>query len=395
MQTNMGKKRTGFAAGPGDQIKNGIRSVTVEEVKMDKEVTKDNFSGETASGEETAVMAGADGSAAAVSGGGAAKAAKKPNPNKTSWKKDMKKNWVMYCIFIPCAVYFIIFNYLPMFGILMAFQDVSITSPKLLGGEWIGFDNFVRLFTTTSGGNFLTAMRNTFIMAGLSLTIGYLAPLILALLVSEVSNKFFKRTVQTVTYMPYFISSVILCSLVTDLVGSEGAITAILNLFVGEDGEEWGNLLAIADPPVFWLIYLFTDIWQNAGYSSIVFVAAIANVDKDLYEAASMDGANRFRRAWSITLPSILPIVVMMFTIKIGTILTNGFDKVVLLYNAAIWDTADTIYSFTYRLTTGVGGSSADYGLSAASGLFQSLISVILLFTSNWLSRLATKTSLF
>ena len=308
---------------------------------------------------------------------------------KSSWKKDFKKNWVMYLIFIPCAVYFIIFNYVPMVGIVMSFQEVDTTA-TMFGDTWVGFDNFIRMFTSTANGNFLLALRNTAVMCLLNITIGFVLPIILALLVSEVRTKFFKRGVQTITYMPYFISAVIICSLVKEFVDTDGAITALMKLF----GYEGGNLLEEADPPTFWLIYLFTDVWQNAGYSSIVFVAAIANVDRDLYEAAALDGANRFRRAWSITLPTILPIAVMMFTIKIGTMLNQGFDKVILLYNAGIYDSADCLYSYTYRMTTGEGGF-ADFGLSAASGLFQSVISVALLLISNWASKAVTKTSLF
>ena len=315
--------------------------------------------------------------------------ARKPGRQRDPWRKDFKKNGVMYLIFIPSAVFFIVFSYVPMVGIVMAFQEVNATA-QMFGDKWVGFDNFVRLFTSTASGNFLLAFRNTLIMAGLNITIGFIVPIILALLVSEVRCKWFRRGTQTVTYMPYFISAVILCSLISEFVDRDGAITTMLGWF----GYKDGNLLENENPPVFWFVYLMSDIWQNAGYSSIVFVAAIANVDKDLHEAAVLDGANRFRRAWSITLPSILPTIVMIFTIKIGTMLTVGFDKVILLYNPGIYDTADCLYSYTFRMTTGEGGY-ADFGLSAASGLFQSVISVILLFVSNALSKAVAKTSLF
>lgn len=318
--------------------------------------------------------------------------AQRPKRNrKREWKKDLKKNWPLYLLFIPAFVFFAIFSYVPMLGILMAFQDVDATNVSLFGDVWVGWENFERLFTAEVGGDFPIAIRNTVVMALLSLTVGFVFPIILALLVSEVRNKAFRRFVQTVTYMPYFITAVIICQLVKELVGNTGAITELLGLF----GYEGGNLLGQEHPPTFWLIYLFTDIWQNAGYSSIVFVASIAAIDTSLYEAAALDGANRWHRMWHVTLPGILPTIVMMFTIKIGTILTAGFDKVVLLYNPGIWESADTIYSYTYRLTTGVGGASADFGLAAASGLFQSVISVMLLLISNRLSRALTKTSLF
>ena len=316
---------------------------------------------------------------------------KRPRSEGHGWGKDFKLNWILYLIFIPCAVYFIIFNYIPMLGVLMAFQDVDSTNISLFGGDWIGWENFTRLFTTSVGSNFWLAIRNTAVMSLLNITFGFAAPVILAILVSEVRNKGFRRFVQTVTYMPYFVSAAVVCQIIKELVGDEGVVTAICGWF----GYSEGNLLAQADPPTFWLIYMFTDIWQNAGYSSIIFVAAIHAIDPSLYEAAAMDGATRWQRTWKITLPSILPTIVMMFTIKMGTMITAGFDKVVLLYNTGIFDVADTIYSYTYRLTTGSMGSTADFGLAAASGLFQSVISVTLLLSSNYLSRWLTKSSLF
>ncbi|MCR4562531.1 MAG: ABC transporter permease subunit [Bacilli bacterium] len=273
----------------------------------------------------------------------------------------------------------------------MAFQKVDATNVALFGSNWIGFDNFVSLFTTSVGSNFGNVIRNTAVMSLLSITVGFMFPILLAILVSEVKLRFFKRTVQTATYMPYFVSAVVVCAIMKELVGNYGAITEICRWF----GYSGGNLLAQSDPPTFWLIYLFIDIWQNAGYSSIVFVAAIAAIDRSLYEAAAIDGASRIKRILHITIPSILPTIVMMFTVKMGTMITAGFDKVILLYNTGILDTADTIYSYTYRLTTGTQGAKADFGLAAASGLFQSLISVTLLMGSNYLSKAVAKSSLF
>ena len=197
----------------------------------------------------------------------------RPRSEGHGWGKDFKLNWILYLIFIPCAVYFIIFNYIPMMGVLMAFQDV------------IGWENFTRLFTTSVGSNFWLAIRNTVVMSLLNITFGFAAPVILAILVSEVKNKGFRRFVQTVTYMPYFVSAVVVCQIVKELVGDEGVVTAICGWF----GYSEGNLLAQAEPPTFWLIYMFTDIWQNAGYSSIIFVAAIHAIDPSLYEAAAED----------------------------------------------------------------------------------------------------------
>lgn len=205
--------------------------------------------------------------------------------NKIGWKRDLSRNWVIYLLFLPCMVYFLIFNYVPMLGVLMAFQDVDATNVALFGGKWVGLDNFARLFTTSVGSNFGLAIRNTAVMSLFSITIGFMVPIVLAVLVSEVRAKYFKRTVQTATYMPYFVSAVVVCAIVKELVGDQGAVTAIAQFF-GYDG---GNLLSQASPPTFWLIYLFTDIWQNAGYSSIVFVKGKYTVVREVYKPFGTD----------------------------------------------------------------------------------------------------------
>lgn len=301
---------------------------------------------------------------------------------KKAWKKDLAENWVLYLIFIPTAIYFFIFNYIPMSGIVMAFQDVSLSNPNLLDNPWVGWGNFEFLF---SSGDMFQLIRNTGMMVILNMTIGFVIPIVLAFVICEIGNKYFRRFAQIVTYMPYFLSAVIIAQLVKTFVGDNGAVTKLLELF----GYTGGDLLNQADPPVFWFVNLLADVWQNAGYSSIVYVAAIMNVDKNLHEAAALDGANRMDRILKITLPSIMPMIMMMFTIKIGTVLNSGFDKVVLLYNDSIRDTADCLYSYTYRMR------SSNTSLSAAAGLFQSVVSTAMLLISNWLTKKTTKSSLF
>ena len=308
---------------------------------------------------------------------------KKPANLNNSWKKDFRQNWQLYLIFLIPAAYFIIFHYWPMTGILMAFQEFS-PAKGIWGSEWVALANFKELFF---GEAFPLALRNTCMMALLNLTIGFLAPVALGLLVSQVRSKRFSRAVQTVTYMPYFVSAVVCCTIAREFLNDSGAITMLLSWF----GVERQNLLAI-NGPAFWFINLFLNIWQMAGYSSIVYITAISAVKEDLYDAAAIDGANRWQMMRSVTLPAILPIVIMMFTMQIGLVFKQGFDKVLLLYMPTTYEFSDVLYTYTYR--TAFTGSHA-YGLSTASGLFQSVVGMILLLGGNWLSRKLAKTSMF
>lgn len=300
------------------------------------------------------------------------------------WKKDLRRNKTLYLMFIPVAIYYIIFHYIPMGGIVIAFQDFNIRR-GVFGSDFVGLQNFKGLFT---GDTFALVMRNTSAIALFNLTIGFIAPIILALLVSEVRAKSYKRAVQTISYMPFFVAAVVVTSLVREFVSASGGITQLLSLF----GLEQQNWLANTNIPAFWLIMGFTEIWQGAGYGAIVYVAAISNISGDYYEASAIDGANRWQRLTRITLPSILPMVVMMFTLKVGTVFMMGFDKVLLLYMPSTYNVSDVLYTYTYRMAF---GGQPNYGLAAASGLFQSVIATTLLLVSNTLSKRAAKTSLF
>ncbi len=305
---------------------------------------------------------------------------------KTTWRRDWKQNRVMYALFIPVAAYFIIFNYIPMLGVVTAFQNVKISNTNFFANKWIGFENFIELFT---GEAFPLVMRNTVAMALLNLTIGFLAPVVLALILSEIPWKKFRRGVQTISYMPYFVAAVVVAQLVKEFLGSNGGITQFLTLF----GLHKQNWVANPDIPVFWLINCFTDIWQGAGFGTIIYMAAIFNVNSDLHEAAAIDGASRWQRLTKITVPSILPLVIMMLTLRVGLVFVTGFDKILLLYMPSTYDVADVLTTYTYRMAFGSGGGN--YGLSAASGLFQSVVGTVLLMTSNWLNRKVTHNALF
>ena len=292
-------------------------------------------------------------------------------------QKDWKQNWSVYLLFLPAVVLFGTFNYAPMFGIIMAFENFKPTK-GFFGSKWVGLQNFIDLFSSEE---FFQVFRNTIGMAFMNLTIGFIFPLVLALLLSELTSRKFRRVVQTVSYMPYFVATVVVCTLITNFVDTNGIITDILVAF----GAERENLLA--NSKYFWWINTFSEVWQGMGYGSIVYVAAIANINPNLYEAAAMDGANRWHRMLNITLPGVLPTVITMFTLRVGLVFVTGFDKVLLLYSPSIYDTADCLSTYTYRY----GIANGNYSLSAAAGLFQSVIATALLIISNKLNQSASK----
>jgi ABC-type polysaccharide transport system permease subunit len=303
---------------------------------------------------------------------------------KLPWKKDLKANWVLYALFLPVGLYFLIFNYIPMVGIVTAFQDVKI-SKGIFGSPWVGMQNFIDLFT---GETFGQVMRNTVSMALLNLTIGFAVPIALALIMSEMKWKKYRRTVQTISYMPYFVAAVVVAQLVREFLGNSGSITQFLTM-LGFPQQNW---VANDSIPVFWFINLFTDIWQGAGFGTIMWMAAISNINGDLYEAAAIDGANRWQKIFKITIPGIVPMIVIFFTLRIGLVFVQGFDKILLLYMPSTYSVADVLTTYTYRMAFGSGNNC---GLSAASGLFQAVVGTTLLIVSNYLSKRATEISLF
>lgn len=230
--------------------------------------------------------------------------AKKDNPfqtRKVPWKKDLKMNWGVYLMFIPIFLYTLVLHYIPMFGIVMAFEDYDINK-GYFKSPWVGMANFVELF---SGSDFPRAIFNTVVIALLKCTVGFVMPILFACLLSLLRSKKYKRTVQTSSYLPNFVAAVIVCFLVQEFVKQDGPITLLLHHLFGLENT---NLLADPNPPTFWIIYLVMGIWQGIGWGSIMYVAAIATVSGDLHEAAAIDGATRLQRLTKITLPCIIPI---------------------------------------------------------------------------------------
>lgn len=292
---------------------------------------------------------------------------------KTTWKHDILMNWRFYLLFLPIAIHFIIFNYVPMVGVVMAFEDYKPTL-GLFGSKWIGFDNFVEFFTAP---NFWRLMRNTFVISFLGLAIGTPVSILFALLLNEIHVRWFKKSVQTISYLPYFVSMVVIAGLVIEFVSSNGIIT---NILVKVFGMERQNLLM--NPKYFWAINLLSDIWQGMGYGSIIYISAISGVNQELYESAALDGANRLQRVWEVTVPCIMPTIVTMLVLRCGTLMAVGYDKILLLYNSSIYETADVISTYINR----VAFNGQQFGYSAAVGLFNSVIGTTLLLVSNFIS---------
>lgn len=296
-------------------------------------------------------------------------------------KYDYKKNKIVYWLLIPVVLYYIIFHYLPMGGLVIAFKDYR-PGRGIIKSVWIGFDNFTRFFRSYYCWDLI---RNTLQISILSIVFGFPAPIFLAILLNELRQKKFKKVVQTITYMPHFISTVVMAGIIVDLVSTDGVINTIIKAF----GGEARNLLNVGS--LFAPIYVISGIWQNIGWGTIIYLAALTNISPDMYEAAEIDGAGRIRKIISITLPGILPTIMTLLIMRIGQIMSVGWEKIVLLYNPVIYNKADVISSFVYRN----GIIEGNYSYSSAVGLFNSLVNVLLLIMANNLSRKVNETSLW
>lgn len=295
--------------------------------------------------------------------------------------KDLVTNKSLYLMLLPVILYYIVFCYLPIYGAQIAFRDFK---PRfgVLGSEWVGFENFVDFFKSVY---FTRLIRNTLMINVLNLLIGFPAPILLALLLNEVRNLAFKKTVQTVSYLPHFISTVVVSGMIMQFVSTEGFITKSLTFF----GVPQNNLLTI--PEFFRSIYISSDIWQGIGWGSIIYIAAIAGINPELYEAAKIDGAGRIKQILHITLPGILSTIITLFILRIGTMMSLGYEKIILLYNPSIYETADVISTFVYRK----GLLDLNYSFSTAVDLFNSVINLTLLFSANKIARKLTSSSLW
>ena len=296
--------------------------------------------------------------------------------------RDLRRNAAYYFMFIPIIVYFIIFSYLPMGGLVIAFQNFR-PAQGILGSKFVGLKNFTDFFRSVY---FTRVLRNTVVLSLLSLLICFPLPIVFALLLNELRNLRFKKAVQTITYMPYFISLVVLAGIIIDFTSSDGLVGGtIMEFFTGKKV----NLLS--DAKYFRSVMIISELWQGLGYSSIIYVAALSGVDQELYEAAEIDGANRWQQTYHITVPGISSTIIIMLILKCGSLLAVGSEKIILLYNANTYETADVISTFVYRK----GLQEFNYGYSTAVGLFNSVINFALILITNALANRFSDTSLF
>ncbi|MFV0399003.1 MAG: ABC transporter permease [Oscillospiraceae bacterium] len=296
--------------------------------------------------------------------------------------RDFRRNRMIYFLCIPIVLWYIIFCYLPMFGIVISFQQYT-PALGITGSPWVGLEHFKNFFT---GPYAWRLIRNTFTLSLLDLLINFPAPIIFALLMNEVNNRYFKKTVQTVSYMPYFVSLVVLCGIVVDFTKSGGLFSHLVANMTGTSPQ---NLLGNVN--YFRTIYTASSTWQHLGYGSIIYMAALSSVDQELYEAATIDGAGRWRQTLHITLPGISATIIIMLIMKMGSMLSVGSEKVLLLYSPAIYEKADIISTYVYRN----GFETYNYSFSTAVGLFNSIINTVFLLTANTICRKTTDTSLF
>ena len=308
-------------------------------------------------------------------------------PNTRSLRREsrfmiaIKRCWILYLMILPVVVYYVVFHYLPMFGIVIAFQDYR-PARGFLNSKWVGFKNFISFFNSEYAWQ---NTRNTLSISLLSLIFGFPAPIILALLLNEVKNAAFKKSVQTITYMPHFISLVIICAMVRDFCSTSGLFNTILTAF------GFSRIDFLIEPKWFYPVYITSGIWQNIGWDSIIYLAALGGIDPELYEAATVDGANRFHRIWHVTLPGIMPTITILLILRIGSLMSVGYEKIILLYNPSVYETADTISTFVYRR----GLVDGKYSFASAVGLMNSVVNMILLLTSDRISKRMGQTGLF
>ncbi len=295
--------------------------------------------------------------------------------------KEWKENYELYIMFLPALVYYLIFSYKPMYGALMAFQNYA-PAKGIWGSDWVGFKHFIDFFKSYY---FVRVIRNTVTISVNSILFGFTTPIILALLINELQNMKMKRLVQTVSYLPHFISTVVICGMIKKFTLDTGIVNDIIALFGGE------RVTFLNKPEYFVPVYIISDIWQGVGWGSIIYLAALSGISQELYEAAMIDGAGRWRQTIHVTIPGILPTIITMLILRMGRILSVGYEKIILLYNPMTMETADIISSFVYRK----GLQEQNLSFSTAVGLFNSAINLTLLMITNKISKKVNDTALW
>ncbi|WP_240762354.1 ABC transporter permease [Paenibacillus thalictri] len=286
-----------------------------------------------------------------------------------------KKHQFFYLLMVPGLVYFLIFHYIPMAGVAIAFKDVTPFDglQGIIHGDWVGFAQFKRFFASYY---FWNVLGNTVIISFYKLFFGFPAPILFALLLNEVTSKWFKRSVQTISYLPHFISMVVVAGLLTNLLSTNNGILNAIMLAIGKQPISF-----LSDPAYFRTILVLSDIWQSIGWGSILYLAAMTGIDPQLYEAAKMDGANRLRQVWHITLPGISFVISILLILNVGRFLEAGFEQIFLLYSPAVYQVADIVDTYVYR----EGLLQMQYSFAAAIGMFKNIVGMTLILISNYI----------
>lgn len=297
---------------------------------------------------------------------------------------SIKKNRMLYLLFLPTFLYYAVFRYIPMVdAVTLSLTKFRLGDTNIFASEWVGFENYMRFFNSIF---FWRLLRNTLMINVYYLSFGFLAPIILALLLNEVNNAKYKRIVQTVSYLPNFISIVVVASMVvTFLSPSLGIVNNIIASLGGE------RISFLTEPKYFWGIYTSMTVWQTTGYNAIIYLAALTGIDETLYEASEIDGAGRWRQTWHITLPGIRATIVVLFLMKLGMMMNVAYEGIILLYNSRIYETADIFTTYTYRK----GLLETDYSFASAVGIIQAVIQLLMVVVANKITKKYTDSSLW
>ena len=293
----------------------------------------------------------------------------------------IKRSRYLYVLFFLPFCYFIVFKYVPMYGLVIAFKDYNIVQ-GINASPWVGVKYFHQFLIDPY---FWKLVRNTLLLGIYSILWGFPVPILLALLLNELQNRHFKRFIQSVSYLPHFISTVVVCGMIVNFLSSDGMINQLLR-HLGLHSIQFMML-----PQWFRTVYIASDVWQSAGWGSIIYLAALTGINAELYEAATMDGAGRFQKMCHVTLPGIAPTVAIMLILNLGHVMSLGYQKIILLYNGSTYETADILSTYVYRR----GLLSADFSYGTAIGLFEGLVSLVLILGANTISKKLSDTSLW
>jgi len=301
--------------------------------------------------------------------------------SKRTWRQSLRRDWRLYSFLVLPLLFLAVFRYTPILGNVVAFRRY-VPGGSIFGEEWVGL-YYVKMFIHDQ--QFWHVFTNTIILGLLTLVVVFPLPILLALMLNEVRSRRFKRSIQTITYLPHFMSIVIVAGVVFQLTATNGTI----NQIIGHLGHD--PITFMQDPSWFRPIYLTSEVWQTVGWGTILYLAALTTIDEQLYEAARIDGAGRWRQTWHITLPGIRPTMIVLLILNIGTFMAVGFEKILLLYNPLIYSTSDVISTYLYRV--GIVANSVSY--ATAIGLFEAVIGLILILGANGLSRRVVGASLW